>query len=51
MRFLLFVCFAVIGVSVAFTEEPKIREFDIKTIEALGRALYQRDLLAAEGTD
>jgi hypothetical protein len=32
-------------------EEVKIREFDIKTIESLGKELYQRDLLAAQGTD
>ena len=32
-------------------DEPKIRAFDIKTIESLGKELYQRDLLAAKGGD
>lgn len=35
----------------AVAEEPKIREFDLKTIEALGKELYRRDHLASEGTD
>ncbi|HSI15031.1 MAG TPA: hypothetical protein VK961_23465 [Chthoniobacter sp.] len=32
-------------------ELPKIREFEIKTIEALGQELYKRDHLASDGTD
>jgi hypothetical protein len=32
-------------------ELPKIREFEIKTIEALGQELYRRDHLASDGTD
>ena len=30
---------------------PKIREFEIKTIEALGKELYRRDQLASNATD
>jgi hypothetical protein len=32
-------------------ELPKIREFEIKTIEALGKELYRRDHLASDATD
>jgi hypothetical protein len=32
-------------------EEPKIRAFDLKTIETLGQELYRRDELAGKGTD
>ena len=52
MRFLLpaFLT-AALFVLPARAEEPKIREFALKTIEDLGNELYLRDHLASEGTD
>ena len=39
-------------VTVGFgADDVKIRAFDIKTIELLGKELYERDLLAAKGFD
>jgi hypothetical protein len=32
-------------------QEPKIRDFDLKTIEKLGKELYERDHIASVGTD
>ena len=52
MRHLLpVVIFAVFSALPLRADEPKIREFDLKTIEALGKELYQRDHLASEGSD
>jgi hypothetical protein len=42
---------AVLSALPTWAQEPKIREFDLPTIEALGKELYRRDHMASEGTD